>query len=812
MPRVTVVTVPEQVMEAPEIKEPKRKIRKIPWHAGAKKVALTLAMLVQRDNLPLNLLAFLLARVSIMGEIAPFGLAFFAAVAQTARPRSWAVGIWALAGVLSSGHWAEAGLYVFSMIMYYRLANKLTRVHRKILAVPLFMFGAVALGGMALALFRQGTLYEILLALFDAAMCMILAYIFMYGVPLIVRNQSNSAVDSRVSPEGLICTVALMAAGVAGFGSLMVYGFSIRNIAGGLLIMTMALGGGPGLGAAVGVAVGLVVGLTESSVPSAISLYSLAGLLAGVFHRMGKFAVILGYMLGSLVTILYIGQADDFMRGLTEASLAAGLFLLIPARKLAVWQDTLNPATFETQTAPAFEIKEKLAHIAGMFHDLAGAFKPVPTESKEKIQDDELKQALAIIGEQVCGSCIQRSACWEKEFFRTYQAVLDMLAQGAHTRLTTGSMPQILKDGCIKQSELVDIVMLIGERNRSLTFWRKKLADHRSMVIEQMQAAGDIINNLAEEIIKEPRSDRELAHCLKVKAALIECPLECVQVTGEKGARKIEARKQPCHGTQECLNSILPLTAALMHEKLTLHGECGNKARNKQCRLTMEVAGRFKLLTGKASVAKEAQGVCGDTCAVIPLHRGKMALMLSDGMGSGSRAAGESNLAVKFLERLLTAGFEVDAAVKTVNSLLLLRTPGESFATVDMAIIDTYSGETEFLKIGAAPSYVKRVREVATVKSSSLPIGIIQQIEIEPVKAAVVADDIIVMVSDGIADVPLRGTEKENWLANYLRRIDGGHPQEIADKILAKAKELSGGTTRDDMTVLVAKVVYQHHN
>ncbi len=810
MPRVTVVTVPEQVLDAPERKTPKRRIKKIPWRAGAKKAGVILAMLAHHDNLPLNLLAFLLARVSIMGETAPFGLALFAAVAQIARPRSLAVGAWALAGVLSGGHWTEAGLYVFAMVMYYRLADKLTHVHRKLLAVPLFMFGAVALGGMALTLFRQGTLYEMLLVLFDAAMCMVLAYIFMYGVPLLIQRQGDETIGGRVSPEGLICTVALMAAGVAGVGSLMVYEFSIRNIAGGLLIMMMALGGGPGLGAAVGVAIGLVVGLTEGSVPTAISLYALAGLLSGVFRRMGKFAVILGYILGSLVTILYIGQANDFTLGLTEASLAAGLFLLIPARKLVLWQDNLNPACAEAQTVPVPEIKEKLTNIADMFQDLAGAFGAVTTESKEKVQDEELKRALAIIGEQVCGPCARRSECWEKEFFRTYQAVLDMLTQGEHTKLTTGNMPQILKDSCIKQSELVDTVMLIVERNRSLTFWRKKLADHRSMVVEQIRAAGTIINNLAEEIAKEPRSDRELAHRLKEKAALVECPLECIRVTGEEGARRIEARKQPCNGTRECFNSILPLAAALTCEKMTLHAECGSKVRNKKCKLTMEVAGRFKVLTGKASAAKESQGVCGDTCAVIPLHRGKLALMLSDGMGSGSRAAGESNRAVKFLERLLVAGFEVNAAVKTVNSLLLLRTPGESFATVDMAIIDTYSGETEFLKIGAAPSYVKRVREVATVKSSSLPIGIIQQIEIEPVKAAVVAGDIIVMVSDGVADASQRGADKENWLANYLRRIDGVQPHEIAGKILAKAIELSGGTTRDDMTVLVAKVAYQN--
>jgi stage II sporulation protein E len=180
--------------------------------------------------------------------------------------------------------------------------------------------------------------------------------------------------------------------------------------------------------------------------------------------------------------------------------------------------------------------------------------------------------------------------------------------------------------------------------------------------------------------------------------------------------------------------------------------------------------------------------------------------MISDGMGSGRRAAGESAAAVSFLTKLLTSGFEVDVAVKTVNALLLLHTPEESFATVDIAVIDTFAGEAEFLKVGSAPSFVKRVREVATIKSSSLPMGILQQIEIEPVKWLLASGDVIVMVSDGVVEVPYRGPERENWMVNFLRRIGDGTPQEMADSVLRQAVDMAGASIRDDMTVLVAKV------
>lgn len=329
------------------------------------------------------------------------------------------------------------------------------------------------------------------------------------------------------------------------------------------------------------------------------------------------------------------------------------------------------------------------------------------------------------------------------------------------------------------------------------------------MVTEQMKAASAIIGSLAYEIGKVEHFDRNVSLALQEKAAILECPLSGVRVTGQNGATMIEATKDSCHGRRECMNTILPLAASVLGEKLVLRAECGSEQKKKKCTLHMQVAKRFHVETGTASFAKEGQGVCGDTCAVIPLYKGKMALILSDGMGSGNQAAVESSMAVKFLQRLLTAGFDVDVAVKTVNSMLLLRTPEESFVTIDMAIIDTYSGETEFLKVGSAPSFLKRVREVRTIKSSSLPIGILQQIEITPVKTVVVDGDYIVMVSDGIADVPQSSLDKENWLANFLRRGGNVKPQGLAEQVLAQAMLLSGNRIHDDMTVMVAKVFQQ---
>ncbi|MEN6413362.1 MAG: stage II sporulation protein E [Veillonellales bacterium] len=809
MPKVTVVTLPEEVLRESGIKSSSPG-RRFTWRATGEKLRDMVINFMYRDNLPLNLLAFLLGRVALMGEVSPFGLAFFAAVAQVAGKRAASVGFWAIAGVASAGHYLEAGVYFFAILLYFHWADKLTRMHRKLLAVPLLISCAAAGCGLVLGFLVQATLYNMMLVLFGAAMCMVLACIFMYGVPVLL-NRPAAAVGVWQSPgDSMICLVVLLAIAVAGLGNICFWEYSLRNIAASLLIMALAFSGGAGLGASVGVAAGLVAGLTAGNVPAAISLYALAGLLGGVFRNLGKFAVILGFLSGGVITLFCFGQEWEPATVLGEFAVAAAVFLVVPAGKMTVWKEQISRTGQDVQPVSRGllnEARAKLNNIADMFSDLAKTFALMAAQSKEKIREDEVTRALAAAGEQVCGTCTRRSDCWEKEFYRTYQAMLDMLEQGESRMVTTGNMPELFKVNCLKRPELVDRINAVLEHNRSMSFWQRKLADHRQMVTEQLKATGNIISNLSQEIAKEPCSDKKLALLLREKAALVDCPLDGVRVTGVRGSGMIELCKQPCGGTRECINTVLPLAASIMQEKLTLQAECGSKSRQKKCKLTLQVASRFSVVTGVASAAKEREKICGDTCAVVPLNKGKMALILSDGMGTGNQAAGESTMAVGFLEKLLTVGFDVDVAVKTVNSLLLLRTPDETFATVDMAIIDTYSGETEFLKIGAAPSYVKRVREVTVIQSSSLPIGILHQIEIEPVKSVVVAGDVVVMVSDGIADVPHRGPDKGNWVANLLRRTATNQPQELADKILGQAMQLSGNPPRDDMTVLVAKVV-----
>jgi len=217
----------------------------------------------------------------------------------------------------------------------------------------------------------------------------------------------------------------------------------------------------------------------------------------------------------------------------------------------------------------------------------------------------------------------------------------------------------------------------------------------------------------------------------------------------------------------------------------------------------------FHVELGIAQLAKGGQEICGDYYSYLELRDGRQVLILSDGMGTGSRAEQQSSATVRLVEQLLLAGFQKDVVVRTVNTILQLRSREEAFATLDVLLVDTEKGEAEFLKTGAAPSFVRTSDSLREIQSASVPLGILNEVEMQESRVLLADDTLIVMVSDGIFEV---APEQPDWLQQYLTKQKHTHPQVVADEILAQACRLYGSDKlRDDLTVLVCRVKRLKH-
>ena len=103
-------------------------------------------------------------------------------------------------------------------------------------------------------------------------------------------------------------------------------------------------------------------------------------------------------------------------------------------------------------------------------------------------------------------------------------------------------------------------------------------------------------------------------------------------------------------------------------------------------------AGSYQMLYGAAWTPKTGQEVSGDNYTFVQNPDGQAIMSLSDGMGSGQTASRESQKVIELTEQLLETGFSARAALKLVNTILLLTGSEQHPATLDLCCIDLNTG------------------------------------------------------------------------------------------------------------------------
>lgn len=215
--------------------------------------------------------------------------------------------------------------------------------------------------------------------------------------------------------------------------------------------------------------------------------------------------------------------------------------------------------------------------------------------------------------------------------------------------------------------------------------------------------------------------------------------------------------------------------------------------------------GKYMLTTGIRRRGREGEMQCGDNFSIIKLDTQRAVLMLSDGMGSGESAYVKSEQIVDLLEQLLMAGFCREIAIGLLNSFISFVTDGNVSSTLDLMMLDLYTGTADFVKLGASTTFIKRQNQVEYIRSTSLPVGVLEQVEFDTCKRLLYHGDMVVMVSDGILD-SIIFENKEEYLADFIARMDSSNAQLMADAIMEDVASMQRNGLRDDSTVLVAGI------
>lgn len=220
--------------------------------------------------------------------------------------------------------------------------------------------------------------------------------------------------------------------------------------------------------------------------------------------------------------------------------------------------------------------------------------------------------------------------------------------------------------------------------------------------------------------------------------------------------------------------------------------------KRTRCIMKMIQSKKINIMSSVAFCPKQGESISGDSFIYLPVANDKFLVALSDGMGSGAEAYRHSHATIEMLEQFLSAGLDKHNAIKMINSVLLLNKSDETFATIDVFILDLFSGTAEFLKIGAASSYIKNKEGVFEVSSCSLPAGILGDVDVETMVFKNMTDSYIVMLSDGAEQID------DLWVADFLRDQKNISPKILADQILKTARARNGG--KDDITVVASYI------
>ena len=109
----------------------------------------------------------------------------------------------------------------------------------------------------------------------------------------------------------------------------------------------------------------------------------------------------------------------------------------------------------------------------------------------------------------------------------------------------------------------------------------------------------------------------------------------------------------------------------------------------------------------------------------------------------------------------------------------------------------------DFLKIGAAPSFLRREHGVECIRGTGLPAGASSCLSLEPYRIRMYDGNLLFLVTDGVLNALPEGQEEE-IRETLIRGLAPGTPSEMAERLLEQVQAYGGA--RDDMTVLVAGI------
>ena len=740
----------------------------------------------------------------VVQVLAPFGLAYLIAITNYERKYILSSSLGVIVGYITLFNKVSnfSAYIIISTIVTIISMSKLNKKARNI-ASFIIVFSGLFVYGVLVG--SSDIILHLIGAISVTALVFPIYYVVSYTLKCIeeINTQHFFSIDEIVSIELFICLL------IVGIGTLSINDISFRNIAAILFIIALAFISDTNMGAGAGITMGIILGFATGNLMESIAIYGACGLVAGIFRESGKLFTALSFNIIFVIVTLYSGVFNSI--SFIEALVGTGIFLLIPKKiynkiSLEINKDKKVGHFSEVRFA---EIKDELTE---RLKDFTEVLSIMGKSLNNLVGNDKLaiknkgNALVENLSDRTCSDCDMRYMCWKRELHQTYNAFSDLIRNYENN---SGAFPHELEKKCIKKYALVknlEDIMNIYMVNETL---KSRLGEGRKILSNHINNMSVTISEIVDEF------GNELHLCTDVEKSIKKSLLKyginfgsLICYNDKNGRIKIKMQMENCMGSQTCIKTVLPIISETIGKNMSIGSEgCNINSKNNMCEIVIEEAPKYHINSHVAVATKEGEKFTGDSYSYGRTKDGNYITVISDGMGSGPEAGLESKVSVEIIEKFMEVGFDEKIAIDAVNAIMSIKfSEDEKFSTLDMNKIDLYTGNAKFMKVGAIESFIKRGNKVEVINSNTLPFGVLEEPDVDTVEKQVGNGDVIVSISDGILDVKNDGSFDTTWLIEFLKSTKYRQPKDLSIAILEKAKELSGGKAKDDMTVVVSKV------
>lgn len=741
---------------------------------GARRVKRRLLTVMRTAARPVGQAAalFLFSFVRWFGIPSPFAAAFLLAGAHKPSPvmlagagaslalrALWGVelDLWQYAGI--------AGLWLLLQRLRPRAGIETAALCG--LAMMPRVFAALA-GGVPL---------DILLSLAAAPLGMMSAALFRGALDGMDATGAPTCAQERA------CVTALGLLAVSGLGYFRMGGINLGHIAAVWVTAVCAAANGAVYGAAGGLACGVALALSghDSRVAVPLSLMGLLCGLPGVEKRRWLYppAALAGWLLGGFLT-------SSPEPGLWTALAGAMGYALLPGWLSERARAMARGAEAGAGSMESAFVSQRIEHMREAIDRLARAL-PDPSEQAASAGQE--------LGELLCARCANREQCWGKGRARTERLLCEMMDRTDRGEdIDEDKLPALAGHGCLRAEAIPEAAREALAALKVRRAAQKKAHYQRELTLTHLAALKGALGELGVMAAGESLNDLRAAHVLTLALEELNVPARLCYARRVDGHLQAALESDGMLPIQKALEGLLRYLAKEEDMALSI-------TRAQRGRVELEELPLYSASVGTAAVCAGGRGedVCGDACSAKRCEGGRLLMMLLDGMGHGESARRQSEKALELLTLLLEAGYTRRQAITAVNGIMLGDGQDERFTTVDLADIDLWTGEVCSEKLGAAASWVVRGSHMKKVEGSSLPLGILEEAAATSAQYRLHSGDILILMSDGVADVFEDDEQMKAALADSLYI----QPQRMADALLRNALLAGGGSPRDDMSVMV---------